>query len=287
MSALAELRTYYGFLAAQSIGVPYRFNHADLPATDNQHVAALPAIARAKALLQLNEISEARREWFYGTRSLPQPELMAASALAHQWGWHQQAINTALKAQHTNDLAVRFPLAHRDTILEQAKQQAIPAEWIYAITRQESAFATDAHSTAGAKGLMQLRPGTAKDVASSLGLSFNSQDLYQADTNLTLGSHYLQQLLHRFNGNRILATAAYNAGPRRLENWLQKQQQAMPYDIWIETLPYYETREYIQNVLAFSIIYGHRFDTTLALVEPHEQWIAAPITTTQPATIIH
>ncbi|MDG1773732.1 MAG: lytic transglycosylase domain-containing protein [Oceanicoccus sp.] len=131
-------------------------------------------------------------------------------------------------------------------------------EWLYAIARQESAFAHDAYSSAGARGLMQLRSGTARQVAKRIGVPHKKSDLFHAEHNITLGSNYLKQLLDKFEGNRILATAAYNAGPNRVNKWLENQTKTLPHDVWIETLPFHETRSYVQNVLAFSVIYGHR-----------------------------
>ena len=276
LSGLANQRHYYGFLAAQSLGVPYQFNHSALdseiaPST----ILSIPGIQRAQAFFKLNNAVQARREWRSVAVQLEQPQLLAATALAHQWGWHQQAILTTLKAQHFDDLDIRFPLAHRDSIFTQASSTDIKPEWIYAITRQESAFASDAFSSAGAEGLMQLKPSTAKQLARSLGMSYKKYDLFNENKNITLGSHYLQRLLSRFNGNRILATAAYNAGPYRLNRWLSKQQKTVDYDVWIETLPFYETRDYVQNVLAFSVIYGHQLGSTTALIEADEQVIYA------------
>ena len=274
---LAGQRHYYGFLAAQALGVPYQFNHSSLASrVTPDKISSIPGIQRAQAFFLLNNTAQARREWRSVATTLTQPELLAATTLAHQWGWHQQAILTTLKAKYFDDLDIRFPLAHRDSILHQASSAQINPEWVYAITRQESAFASDAFSSAGAEGLMQLKPSTAKQMARSLGINYKKHDLFNTDKNIVLGSHYLQQLLARFKGNRILATAAYNAGPYRLNRWLSKQQETVDYDVWIETLPFYETRDYVQNVLAFSVIYGHQLGSTTALIEADEQVIDAP-----------
>ncbi|MCR8921753.1 transglycosylase SLT domain-containing protein [Dasania sp. GY-MA-18] len=277
LQALSQQRHYYGFLAAELLGQPYVFEHNRTPShIDTHDLQQRPAIQRAKVFYLLGESIAARREWHHATRHFTPQQHINASLLAHQWGWHQQAIMSAAKSDYKDDLELRFPMAYQQTIMPVAKATAVQPAWIYAVTRQESAFAADATSSAGAKGLMQLRPGTAKDVAQLAGLSFKRKDLYQADTNLLLGSHYLQQLLDTFEGNKILATAAFNAGPYRVKRWLNQQVEAMDYDIWIDTLPYYETRNYIKNVLASSLIYSHLMGNSRSLVDSHEQKIALP-----------
>lgn len=271
LQQLAQERHYYGFLAADARGLSYGFNDAALTAKDGTpQVETEPAIERAKEFLQLGSLTSARREWRSALEHFDQQQLIAATALAHQWNWYQQAIHTTIKSQQWNDLSVRFPLAYQDSMLNSAKSATIGPEWLYAIARQESAFAKDAYSSAGAKGLMQLRPTTAKQVARKMGIKYSTRDLYQADKNIVLGSAYLKQLLADFEGNRILATAAYNAGPHRVRKWLNRQSGGVPYDIWIETLPFHETRNYVQNVLAFSVIYGYRLGIDSPLIRHQE-----------------
>lgn len=265
---LSEERNYYGFLAADLLQKPYDFNHAEPGAETRAELEHLPAIIRAKTFYDMNEMTAARREWWAATGQFDRAHLLGATQLAHQWGWHQQAILTTIKADHWDNLAVRFPLAYQQNMMQSAEKAAIRVEWLYAITRQESAFAEDARSSAGARGLMQLMPGTARQVAKTLGMRLQSRDLYKADTNIELGSNYLKQLLARFDGNMILATAAYNAGPQKVDAWLRTQPRALPYDVWIETLPFHETRNYVQNVLAFAVIYGHRLGIDTQLISP-------------------
>ena len=275
---LANERNYYGFLAADSLNVDYDFNH-DALNPNNLNTPLLspldtePALKRAQAFYQMGYYTSARREWFAGLKQLDQQQLLAATQMAHQWGWHQQAIHTTIKAQHWDDLTVRFPLAFESDMKHFASSRAIRLEWLYAITRQESAFATDAFSSAGAKGLMQLRPSTAKQMAKKLGVTFKSNDLFQPEHNIAYGSNYLKHLLEEYQGNHILATAAYNAGPHRVNKWLKRQPRSLPYDIWIETLPFHETRNYVQNVLAFSVIYGHRLGLDTRLIGKQESII--------------
>ncbi|MGK0440794.1 MAG: soluble lytic murein transglycosylase [Pseudohongiellaceae bacterium] len=272
--SLSQQRHYYGFLAAKYLNKRINLEQRALPSDiDTASMALIPAIERAQLFYQMNEVVAARREWHNATKDFS-PELqLTASVLAQQWQWHQQVILSSTKASHKDDLNLRFPLAYQDNILPAAKKTKLQPEWIYAITRQESAFATDAYSSAGAKGLMQLLPATAKQIANQSGVKFKHTDIYKANTNIVLGSHYLQSLMTIFQGNKILATAAFNAGPYRVKRWLQRQTQELDYDIWIDTLPYHETRNYIKNVLASSVIYGHRLGKEINMVENHEEVI--------------
>jgi soluble lytic murein transglycosylase len=134
----------------------------------------------------------------------------------------------------------------------------LDSSWVLGLMRSESAMAADARSSAGALGLMQIMPETARRLSKRHGIPYRgSQTLVQAEENIQLGTAYLRELLDRFEENPVLATGAYNAGPGAVERWLKSQPSVDP-TIWIETLPYYETRDYIPRVLAFSAIYDWR-----------------------------
>jgi soluble lytic murein transglycosylase len=170
-----------------------------------------------------------------------------------------------------DDLQLRFPLAYGDLIASAADANSLSSLFLYAIARQESAFIHDAHSSAGALGLMQLMPATGQQMAEDAGMRITRQGLLQPETNITLGSRYLARLMGQFNGNRILTAAAYNAGPNRVKQWLDRNTQvALPYDIWIETIPFGETRGYVQNVLAYAVIYGYRTGSPAKLLTRNE-----------------
>jgi soluble lytic murein transglycosylase len=141
---------------------------------------------------------------------------------------------------------------------------------MFAITKQESAFNSDAKSPVGAMGLMQLMPATAKNTAKKAGLTYRPTDLLEANKNIVLGSHYLDELLNAFSGNRILVAAAYNAGPGRVKQWLTKDENKLPYDVWIETIPFKETRNYVQNVLSFTVVYSYRTGSKQAFITSQE-----------------
>jgi soluble lytic murein transglycosylase len=257
---LALTRTFYGFLSADMLG--HEYNLIDRPVNPpSEHmdmVMSLPAMRRAKELLDLGRTLQARREWFYAVRGLEPVQLLAAGKLAEEWGWYRKSIQAMIEANYWDDLQLRFPLAYLEEMNTASASTDIDSTFLYAIARQESAFAADARSPAGAMGLMQLLPATAKRTAQTMGMKYSYWDLINPSQNIQLGSRYLDQLLKEFNGNRVLAAAAYNAGPYRVKKWLAETDEQLPYDIWIETIPFWETRGYVQNVLAYSVIYGYR-----------------------------
>ncbi len=219
-------------------------------------------------------LHDARREWRSALRERGAEDLLAAGALAARWSWHHQAIFAMIDAQYWDALELRFPLAYADTLLAASRQTAIAEPFLFAIARQESAFGVDARSPAGALGLMQLLPSTARDTARRLGVRYGGwHQLLQAETNVLLGSRYLDQLLDDFTDNRILAAAAYNAGPNRVRSWLARLPEPVDHDVFVETMPFYETRRYVQNVLAFAVIYGYRLGRDQPLVYERERRI--------------
>ncbi len=259
-AVVAATRSFYGFLSADILGYEYRLMDKPIEVTPElmAKIESLPGIARARELLLLGDLNSANREWYHSTRDMGTEDVTAAGKLAERWGWHRNGILAMISAQSWNDLKLRFPLAYQEQMTSAAKSTSITPHLLFAIARQESAFMPNARSPAGALGLMQLLPSTAQYTARRAGIPYQRHELLSPETNIDLGSRYLHQLLNEFDGNRILATAAYNAGPTRVKQWLSADQQKLPYDVWIETIPYRETRSYVQNVLAYSVIYGYR-----------------------------
>lgn len=260
-ASVASTRSFYGFLAADKLGKDYNLVDRPLPLSKEfiKQVELMPGIQRSLEFYLLGDLSASNREWLHTTSKASATEVVAAGRLADRWGWHRLAIQTMGDAQLWDELQIRFPIVYPENVKNAARQTSVNEHFIFAITRQESAFKTDAKSSAGAMGLMQLLPSTAKHTAKKYGISYKEQDLLVPEKNITLGSQYLDQLLGSFSGNRILAAAAYNAGPGRVRQWLNKEDAAkVPYDVWIETIPYKETRNYVQNILSYSVIYGYR-----------------------------
>lgn len=256
----ANDRSYYSFLAADRAGLTYEFANKPLQYT-GQDFASLhdePAILRAGELFFLKRIVQARREWNFAVKQMGQIQLLKAARLAHELGWHDRAILTLAQAEYWDDLELRFPLAHQNLVLKHAKRSQINPAWAFAIIRQESAFTADARSHAGALGLMQLMPRTARQVARSLRLKRPRQhDILNIKTNVRLGVRYLKKVNDKFDGHAVLATAAYNAGGHRVKQWLPEN-GVIPADVWVELVPFKETRGYLQRVMTYMVIYEKR-----------------------------
>ncbi len=256
----AERRDYYGFLAADRIDAPYHLANDSLTATATELEALLvrsPGLQRARELYILGREPEASNEWRRALQDLDRAALQQAALLAQRWDWHSQAIVTIARAEHWDDLELRFPLAHRERVLDNARTWTVDPAWVYAVIRQESAFRADARSPAGALGLMQVMPATGRQIARELRDDSANPPLLQPDVNIRYGVHYLGRMLERLQDNPVLATAAYNAGPNRVAQWLPTS-EALPADVWAETIPYRETRTYVQRVLEYAIVYQHR-----------------------------
>jgi len=257
---LAGERDYYGFLAADRLGSDYTMTHVPVSAATNEfdQVRALPVLRRAYEWYALAELKQARREWRQAQRVLTPRQLELAARLAADWGWHDRSIFALGKAQSFDDLELRFPLLFTDALQRYAAYHRLDTAWLFALVRSESAFMEDVRSPAGALGLMQVMPATGRLVARNLGLrGFHPGQLLRAETNVPIGSAYLQQLYGEFGGDTVLATAAYNAGPGRVRSWLRRSRCSQP-DVWIETIPFDETRTYVKRVLFYASIYDWR-----------------------------
>jgi len=259
----ARERSLWGFLAAEHAGLPYRLGHRPVPVDAERlgRIALGSAARRIGELSALGRRLDVRREWRHLIADLDREDLQAAAVLAQRWGWPDQAIFTLAKSDWWDDLELRFPLLYRQEVADQARLQGLDPSWIYAVLRQESAFDPHAESHAGALGLMQLLPATARSVARSLNQPRPSRaDLLSPRRNIQLGSAYLAEMHRRFDDHPALAAAAYNAGPHRVETWLPAQSLAA--DLWVATIPFEETRGYVRRVLAYRVIYDQRMGRT-------------------------
>lgn len=251
---------YHAWLAADRLGREYDPGHSLTVADESllARLAAMPGIIRAREFLALGMIPHARSEWNAAISELENRELVQAALLAHRWQWHSQAIATLGRAREFSDLEIRYPLVFDQQILPAARLHDLDPALVYSLVRSESGFAPDARSVAGALGLMQLMPGTGRDVARMLGMRPpNRRALLDPDTNVRLGSAYLNTVLNRFGNHEILATAAYNAGPHRVQRWIPDR-DGMQADVWIETIPYNETRNYVQRVMGGTVVFDWR-----------------------------
>ncbi len=257
---LARERDYYGFLAADQVGLPYQFDHQPI----EQDPVLLEALAgrteliRARELFMVGQFGRARSEWNAAIGRLSRAEQSQAAILAHRWGWPSRAIATASSGAMLDDLEIRFPTPYRDLFETKTDEASIAFAWAYGIARSESLFMPDVSSSAGALGLMQLMPATGRQVARRARIRYvNRMSLLDPETNITLGTRYLGRMYERFAGNQVLATAAYNAGPHRVDRWLPDDGQVIA-DVWVDTIPFTETRRYVRRVLSSQVIFTWR-----------------------------
>ncbi|UVL85761.1 transglycosylase SLT domain-containing protein [Pseudomonas sp. B21-028] len=271
---LARERDFYGFLAADRSQSPYSLSNKPLVLSQAliNKVRNTPGIRRALEFHARGQIVDGRREWYHVSRHFSRDEMVAQAKLAYDLKWYFPAIRTISQAKYWDDLDIRFPMAHRETLVREAKVRGLHSSWVFAITRQESAFMDDARSGVGATGLMQLMPGTAKETARKFSIPLASpRQVLDPDKNIELGAAYLSQVHSQFNGNRVLASAAYNAGPGRVRQWLRGADH-LSFDVWVESIPFDETRQYVQNVLSYSVIYGQKLNSPQPLVDWHERY---------------
>lgn len=254
--ALAQERHYYGFMASAQIGEIPSLAHAPAP-RDTAAIASVaktPATMRAVEFFRLDRATEARREWFYLLSHLPESKVTDAGILAYEWGLYDQAITSFARSGYWDDVERRFPLAFSDVFSEKSQAYSISKSLAMAIARRESSFRSDAISSVGATGLMQLMPGTAQYVAKR---KVSRNTLFKVDDNVEYGVQYLRYLMDKLNNNPVLVSASYNAGWRKVLEWLPEN-DALPVDIWIENIPYKETRAYVKAVMAYQHIYDQQ-----------------------------
>lgn len=258
---LALDRSFHGFLAADRVAAPYALDSTPIevaPALLDRLLDDHPGLLRARELYFVGFMLQARREWYRARQPLSPEELAAAAVLASRWGWHDRAIAAAAAARRYDDLELRFPLLHREQVMEVARRFRLDPALIYGIMRQESAFMQDARSSVGALGLMQLMPATGRATARLLRMPRpTAASLLRPEINIRLGSAYYRRMLDRFHDQPALAAAAYNAGPHRVDRWLPRG-QAMDPDRWIDGIPFTETRRYVRGVLAYATVYRSR-----------------------------
>lgn len=258
---LAGNTTFYGFLAADQLGHAYA-RLKEPPPDRTLRIAGLQKIAaiqRWQEWMVLGETQQARREWFRALKAMDKDGMLAAAELATREGDANLAIWTVSRTKDWNIVDLRFPLLYAELVQEQARSQGVQPEWILGVMRRESAFNPGAQSHVKALGLMQLMPATAREVGNKLGMKVSGKDeILEPATNVQLGSAYLSSMLKRFDGDYAKATAAYNAGPHRIDKWAPDQTIAA--DQWVESIPFKETRRYVRAVMAYTTIYDYKLN---------------------------
>jgi len=267
-SQLSKSFSYPGLLSADKLGIKYSLNGTPLISTKDEieKLRRIPGIARAEELYKIGMTIDARREWQFAIKKMSPRQLQLAAILASQLGWHDRAVLTIGRTNTLDDLKLRYPIVFKKQVLQHAQRNKIQAAWVYGVLRQESAYMTDARSHAGALGLMQLMPRTARSEARRLKLPLrNKNAILNVDKNIRLGTAHLKRVLDINKGHHVLATASYNAGVHRVTSWLPES-KTVPADIWIETIPFKETRKYVKRVMS-----------TMAVFEKHLQQPVTPM----------
>ena len=280
---LASTRSYYGFLASDALGNDYTFADSRLLADDKvvAKLAKMPALIRARELFHVGLEGRGRSEWDAAANNLTPHEQTQSALLAHQWGWHSRAIATASMVGEFDDLLIRYPLPWREDFAQYSRDANINDSWAYGIARSESLFMRDIRSSAGAIGVMQILPETGRRMAREIRQPYSGRaTLTDSARNIRLGTMYLRKMFDRFDENKILATAAYNTGPLNVEAWLPDAEQ-MDARIWIENIPYNETRAYVRRVLTADTIFHwrltgkvRRLSTDLSTIDPLTEAVA-------------
>jgi soluble lytic murein transglycosylase len=253
---IAGQTDFYGLLANEELGYVGTIPVASYTPTDDDVAKARthPGLARSLELIRLGMRTEGVREWLFSIRHFNDRQLLAAAELARRESIHDRAIHTADRTVRSHNFALRYPLPYHDVFREYAKTHNLDEAWVLGLVRQESRFVTDARSGAGAAGLMQVMPRTAKFVARKIGMrKFRQKDVTEVETNVSLGTGYLKMVLDQL-GHQVLASAAYNAGPSRARRW--RDVKPLEGAIYAETIPFSETRDYVKKVMANAVFYS-------------------------------
>lgn len=251
---------YYGLLAEEELPAKLEARPQDYKVTpdDLKAAEALPGFQRALLLRKLGDMGNAVSEWDRALRGLDDRLILAAAELARRETWYDRAISTAEKTRDVHDFDLRYLAPYRDLASAYAQENGLDEAWVYGLMRQESRFMEYAKSVAGAQGLMQIMPATARWISRQLGLKKNAhREVGKPETNIRFGTFYLKRIFDGLDQSPVLATAGYNAGPGRARKW----QADTPLEgaVYVESIPFAETRDYVKKVLANAMFYRARF----------------------------
>jgi len=254
---IADLRDYYGYLAADRAHRSYSLNAKATP--DDMGVqtalAAEPGLVRAHALLDCEMTDDASSEWNAVVGRVEPTIKVQAARLASRWGWYAQSISTLAQTGELDDVRLRYPNPFPEAIAQASRLTRLPEDWILAVMRQESLFRKDAVSQRDARGLMQMLPSTARAVAKRWHLPAPGPDgLFDPQLAIPLGAARLRELLDRYDGQLALSLAAYNAGEAPVARWLSDKR--MDAAVWMENIPFNETRGYVQHILEHVVAFA-------------------------------
>lgn len=265
-------RGFYPMVSAQRLGLPYILKMDVAPKPD-QRLAELPEVKRVNELLYWQLENQARSEWIGLVSRKSKPEQEALARYAFERNWADLSVQATIAAKLWDHLEERFPVAYGQLFEEAVKDREINQTFAMAIARQESAWNPQAQSPVGARGLMQLMPKTAQETAKKAQFTDykGTSQLFDPETNIHLGTSYLDFVFQNFDNNRILAAAAYNAGPHRVNTWLANSAGRINAIAFVESIPFNETRGYVKNVLSYDVFYRYFTDKQQAVLTD-EEW---------------
>ncbi|MGS3522316.1 murein transglycosylase [Enterobacter hormaechei subsp. xiangfangensis] len=259
LHSLMQQRGFYPMAAAQRLGEEYTLKIDKAPANANPALTQGPEMARVRELMYWNLDNTARSEWANLVTSRTTEEKAQLARYAFDNRWWDLSVQATIAGKLWDHLEERFPLAYKDLFDRYTSGKDIPQSYAMAIARQESAWNPKVRSPVGASGLMQIMPGTATHTVKMFnipGYSSPSQ-LLDPETNINIGTSYLQYVYQQFGNNRIFASAAYNAGPGRVRTWLGNSAGRIDAVAFVESIPFSETRGYVKNVLAYDAYYRY------------------------------
>jgi soluble lytic murein transglycosylase len=265
---LSREHHYYGQLAQEELGPVAQAPAVNIKmgGDDVAAIARHPGIARALALYELGLRSEANLEWNWTIREFTDAQLLAAAELARRMDWYDRAINTAERTRELHDFELRFLAPYRELAQKAARENDLDEAWVFGLMRQESRFINVARSNVGASGLMQIMPATANWIAKRLGVKgFHPKEMQDPAKNIQFGAYYLKHVQDTLDGSPVLATAAYNAGPGRAQRW--RDSREMEAAVYIESIPFAETRDYVKKVMSNAMYYAVRFGQPSVLLK--------------------
>ncbi|WP_193015027.1 murein transglycosylase [Proteus sp. FME41] len=258
LQALTQSRGFYPMVAASKLGKPYVMVIDKAPSV-SASIPNQPEVQRVRELMYWQMDNLARSEWANYVASQPAQVQSELARYAFEQKWADLAVQATITGKMWDHLEERFPLAWKSEFEQYTKDKAIDRNYAMAIARQESAWNPQARSSAGATGLMQVMPKTAEFTVKQAGITgyVSSAQLTDPVKNIEIGTAYLDSVYQRFNQNRILASAAYNAGPARVDRWLSDANGQLDAIAFVESIPFAETRGYVKNVLSFAVFYSY------------------------------
>ncbi len=271
LSSILGQSNYYSAAAATILNRPVRFSVTSAPLNRNKIRSFQPALNRIAQFYALEYAQGANNEWNYLMKHTTADQKVQLADYAQSKGWAYLSVMATIKGKLWNYASLRFPLAYEWLFNRYGKRRGIHPETMMALTRQESAFNPSAQSYVGAKGLMQLMPSTARYVSQQIGYPYRgANSLYNPSVNVCLGSAYLQMILGQYNNNRIFTFASYNAGPGRVNTWRKLTDGKLDAFSFIESIPFTQTRNYVENILMFELYYSKLMHHSLHLLTQSE-----------------